>query len=178
MRLAQYAKAARQTAVYPSKLCNIIPALGLAGEVGELLAALTLDAGDEAVRDEMGDVLWYVANLAIDCTIPLHQLVEGCETFAEIEDWGMLPGAHQFVRLATDAGAICGLVKKLHRDDGGKLTPDRRERIREGLEMILLRLAALTKLRGWVLGQIARENLAKVTQCQSQGTLHVAGDKR
>lgn len=178
MRLAQYAKAARQTAVYDAKLCTIIPALGLAGEVGELLAAMTSDAGDEAIRDEMGDVLWYVANLAIDCNIPTHQLVEGCETCAEIEDRGMLPGAHQFVMLATDTGVICGLVKKLYRDDGGKLTPARREKIREGLEMILLRLAAVTTFRKWSLGEIARENLAKVVKCQSDGTLHVAGADR
>jgi NTP pyrophosphatase (non-canonical NTP hydrolase) len=178
MRLAQYAKAARQTAVYEAKLRIIIPSLGLAGEVGELLAALTSDDGDEAICDEMGDVLWYVANLAIDCNIPIHQLVEGCETCAEIEDRGLLPGAHQFVMLATDVGAICGLVKKLYRDDHGSLTPDRREKIRAGLEMILLRLAALTTFRKWSLGKIARENIAKVIRCQSDGTLHVAGANR
>jgi NTP pyrophosphatase (non-canonical NTP hydrolase) len=178
MRLAQYAKAARQTAVYPSKLLILYPALGLADEVGELLLNLTYDGAEEDIQHEMGDVLWYVANLAIDCNIPLHKLVEGCETFAEIEGRGMLPGAHQFVMLAKGAGAVCGLVKKLYRDDGGKLTPDRREKIRERLEMILLRLAALTKLRGWSLGDIARENLAKLASRQTRGTLRGDGDNR
>jgi hypothetical protein len=178
MRLAQYAKAARQTAVYPAEIRILYPALGLADEVGELLVKLTTAADEKAVCAEMGDVLWYVANLAIDCNIPVHQLVEGCETCAEIEDRGLLPGAHQFVMLATDAGAICGLVKKLYRDDSSKLTPERREKIRVGLETILLRLAAVTTFRKWSLGDIARENLAKLASRQTRGALQGDGDNR
>jgi NTP pyrophosphatase (non-canonical NTP hydrolase) len=178
MRLAQYAKAARQSAVYPSKLLILYPALGLADEVGELLAALTYGYSDEDIRHEMGDVLWYIVNLAIDCNIPVHALIDGCETCADLEECGLLPDASQFVMLAVDAGAICGLVKKLHRDDGGKLTPKRRGQIRKVLGMILLRLAALTKFRKWPLGEIARENLAKLASRQSRGTLHGDGDNR
>jgi hypothetical protein len=156
----------------------IYPALGLADEVGELLVKLTSAAGPEAVHAEMGDVLWYIVNLAADCNIPVHKLVEGCETCAEIEDRGLLPGAHQFVMLAADAGAICGLVKKLYRDDNSKLTHDRREKIREGLGTILLRMAAVTTFRKWSLGAIARENLAKLASRQTRGALHGDGDNR
>jgi NTP pyrophosphatase (non-canonical NTP hydrolase) len=178
MRLAQYAKAARQTAIYPIDMRIIYPALGLADEVGELLVKLTSAAGPEAIHAEMGDVLWYIVNLATDCTIPVHKLVDGCETCAEIEDKGLLPDPNQFVMLAADAGAICGLVKKLYRDDNSRLTDERWEKIREGLGMILLRLAALTKFRKWSLGDIARKNLTKLASRQTRGTLHGDGDNR
>lgn len=178
MRLAKYARAARRTAIYPIEQCINYPVLGLAGEAGELIVKIIDDAGDEAVRKEIGDVLWYIANTAIDCNIQMHELVDGAETFAGVEATGMLPNAIQFVRLAVEVGAVCELAKKLHRDDGSKMTPERRENIRAALGKVLFRLAAIVKFRGWSLGEIARENIVKLASRQGRETLTGDGDNR
>lgn len=75
MDLNQYQKAALETAVYPDRGSNFVyPALGLAGEAGEVADKLKKVIRDDngiltnsvcdAVAKELGDVLWYVAVLA------------------------------------------------------------------------------------------------------------------
>jgi NTP pyrophosphatase (non-canonical NTP hydrolase) len=60
----------------------IIPLLGLAGEVGELLSEVKKkirDRGsyklfDERVKEELGDLLWYVANVATKFGLDLEEV--------------------------------------------------------------------------------------------------------
>lgn len=77
MKLNAYQRYAMDTAKYPNIGENpLYPALGLGGEVGELLNKLKKvyrDRGglvDEATRlaliSELGDVLWYVAAMAFE----------------------------------------------------------------------------------------------------------------
>ncbi len=76
MDLCEYHAAARSTAIYPESARVMYPALGLAGEVGEVCekikkvvrdgnGAFTAEKKQEIIK-ELGDVLWYVANLAED----------------------------------------------------------------------------------------------------------------
>jgi len=82
MHLSSYQEKARTFAVYPNKGDNIIyPALGLAGEAGEFAnqvkKVLRDDNGEitqdrrNALIDELGDVLWYVANEAAELGVDL-----------------------------------------------------------------------------------------------------------
>ena len=77
MQLSDYQRRSRATAVYPDAGDNLTyPALGLCGEAGEaaekVKKALRDDGGvltDErraALAGELGDVLWYVAQLATE----------------------------------------------------------------------------------------------------------------
>ena len=76
MDLNDYQNAARRTAVYAEHHRVIYPALGLASEAGEVAGkikkVLRDQGGDfaqaptDALKDELGDVLWYVAVLAAD----------------------------------------------------------------------------------------------------------------
>jgi NTP pyrophosphatase (non-canonical NTP hydrolase) len=76
MDLNHYQQAARRTAIYAEQHRVIYPALGLASEAGEVAGkikkVLRDQGGDfaqaprEAIMDELGDVLWYVAVLAGD----------------------------------------------------------------------------------------------------------------
>ena len=79
LTLDAYQSSAMKTAVYPREHTGVYPALGLAGEAGELCNKVKKilrgdDNGDPACqmgleRDiiaELGDVLWYVAALAHD----------------------------------------------------------------------------------------------------------------
>lgn len=80
----------RKTAVYPKLKANLVyPALGLAGEAGELADKIkkywrnsgkfpsqkTLsDAQIETLLMELGDVLWYVATLATELGVSLENV--------------------------------------------------------------------------------------------------------
>ncbi len=85
MTFEEYQVEARKTAVYPNKDNNFIyPTLGLAGEAGEVAEKIkkVLRDNDGIVSDEkkteitkeLGDVLWYVANLSKELGISLEEV--------------------------------------------------------------------------------------------------------
>ncbi len=87
MRFSEYQLRSRATAVYPQLGHNLAyPALGLCGEAGEtaekIKKALRDDDGiltderREAVAAELGDVLWYVAQLATEAGLELEVIAE------------------------------------------------------------------------------------------------------
>lgn len=87
MKLNEYQRQARETAVYPSKGDNFsYPALGLTGESGEVAEKIKKIIRDkEGVYDEndrveigkeLGDVLWYVAILADEFNLSLEEIAE------------------------------------------------------------------------------------------------------
>ncbi len=87
MTFDEYQKRSRETAIYPDQGRNYVyPTLGLAGEAGEVsekVKKLIRDKGgrvdDEAraqVEKELGDVLWYVAQLATEMGLSLSAVAE------------------------------------------------------------------------------------------------------
>lgn len=85
--LNEYQVATRETAVYPEITTNYMyPLLGLVGEVGELANKVKKvfrdDAGEitkerkAAIRDELGDVLWYLARTADELGFTLSEIGE------------------------------------------------------------------------------------------------------
>jgi len=79
-----YQSSAKTTAIYPKQLNRGIyyTAIGLAGEVGELLNKIKKIARDnapvdtEALKDEMGDVLWYLSQIATELGISISDVAE------------------------------------------------------------------------------------------------------
>lgn len=87
MRFSEYQARSRATAVYPDAGSNIVyPALGLCGEAGEtaekVKKAIRDDGGTlteerrEAIAAELGDVLWYAAQLATEAGLDLEEVAE------------------------------------------------------------------------------------------------------
>ena len=84
MTFDDYQMAARRTALYPDQHSVTYTALGLASEAGEVAGkvkkVLRDHGGDfgpdqvSAIRDELGDVLWYVAMLAADLGLSMDDL--------------------------------------------------------------------------------------------------------
>ena len=77
-----YQQRAVTTAIYKSEHAILYPALGLAGEAGEIANKVkkvirdgTFDREDLAA--ELGDVLWYVAVLAQDLGVNLGDVAAG-----------------------------------------------------------------------------------------------------
>ena len=82
MNFNEYQKQSRKTAIYPNKGKNYIyPALGLGGESGEVLEKIKKLIRDKngkvdkeflvLLEKELGDMLWYLANLASEFKIKL-----------------------------------------------------------------------------------------------------------
>ncbi len=86
MEISEYQRLSRRTAEYPREAWLAYPALGLAGEAGEVAEhakkAIRDDGGvlsgerREAMAKELGDVLWYVAQLASELDLDLNQVAE------------------------------------------------------------------------------------------------------
>ena len=87
MELNAYQDAARKTAAYPDVGSNLIyPTLGLTGEAGEVadkVKKVIRDRGGvfdadtrEAIKLELGDVLWYVAQLASELGYDLNEVAD------------------------------------------------------------------------------------------------------
>src|SRR6202020_112029 len=86
MDLAEYQRLSRRTAEYPREAWLTYPALGLAGEAGEVAEhakkAIRDDGGQvteqrrAAMAKELGDVLWYVAQLASELQLDLEQIAQ------------------------------------------------------------------------------------------------------
>ena len=87
MTLEEYQKKSRKTARYPDAGSNFVyPTLGLAGEAGEVaekIKKVIRDDGGEVlpekkkeIEKELGDVLWYVAQIATELGFSLDEIAE------------------------------------------------------------------------------------------------------
>ena len=103
MDFRTYQRVAESTAIYPEQHKILYPALGLAGEAGEVankVKKLIRDGFENAPKDwrdqiasEIGDVLWYCAALATDLNLTL----------------GMIAGQNEAkLRSRQEAGTIGG----------------------------------------------------------------------
>ena len=76
-----YQKGAASTAIYKPVHAVIYPALGLAAEAGEVANKVKKILRDgtfdrEAIADEVGDCLWYIAALCRDLNVDMADLAQ------------------------------------------------------------------------------------------------------
>ncbi len=87
MDLSEYQRQSRRTAVYPDAGSNLVyPALGLCGEAGEVAEKVKKTIRDDAgtlspdrraaLAAELGDVLWYVAQVSTEAGLDLSSVAE------------------------------------------------------------------------------------------------------
>ncbi len=85
MNFEDYQSAAAKTALYPNRLKNVeYPTLGLAGEAGEVAnivkkiqrdhGGVLTDEVREKLKDELGDVLWYISACADELGLTLAEI--------------------------------------------------------------------------------------------------------
>lgn len=80
--------------------------------------------------------------------------------------------------LQGEAGEISEKIKKVFRDEGGKLTKEKREEIKKELGDVLWYLAQLSKELGLKFSDVAKANLEKLASRSKRGMLHGSGDNR
>lgn len=106
MDLNDYQKHAESTAVYPQEYAITYPILGLAGEAGEVpnkWKKILRDKGGpngatpedlDAIADELGDVLWYIALTATDMGYTLEEIADmNVRKLASRKERGVLGGS-------------------------------------------------------------------------------------
>ncbi len=87
MDLNDYQRESRKTALYPQVGSNAIyPTLGLVGEAGEVADkvkkilrdnhGLFDDESKEAIKFELGDVLWYISQLSSELGYELEEVAK------------------------------------------------------------------------------------------------------
>lgn len=107
MNFNEYQQQAFSTAMYPDKGKNpYYPALGL-GEAGEVQGkvkkimrddgGVITDSKREAIKDELGDVLWYVAVLAIEMDLTLQEIADNnVKKLADRKERGVITGSGDY----------------------------------------------------------------------------------
>lgn len=87
MTFEEYQNEAKTTALYPRRLSNLeYPTLGLAGEAGEVAnvvkkiqrdhGGVITDDTRAKLKDELGDVLWYISACADELGMTLSEIAQ------------------------------------------------------------------------------------------------------
>ncbi|MBV6496950.1 MAG: hypothetical protein DYH05_04425 [Acidobacteria bacterium ACB1] len=87
MNFEDYQTAASKTALYPRRMSNVeYPTLGLAGEAGEVANivkkiqrdhnGVLTDETRAKLKDELGDVLWYISACADELGLTLAEIAD------------------------------------------------------------------------------------------------------
>jgi len=87
MTFEEYQRKAVATAIYGAGNRVVYPTLGLCGEAGEVAEKIKKVLRDkegvflvedkEQIKKELGDVLWYIANIANDLFINMDDIAKG-----------------------------------------------------------------------------------------------------
>jgi NTP pyrophosphatase (non-canonical NTP hydrolase) len=88
MDFKEYQEKSKKTALYPNAGKNFIyPALGLADESGEVVGKIKKvmrdqdgkmnDDNRKEISKELGDVLWYIAQMATELGVNMNDIAEG-----------------------------------------------------------------------------------------------------
>lgn len=80
--------------------------------------------------------------------------------------------------LNGEAGEVAELIKKMLRDDGGKLSPERRQKLLYELGDVLWYLSQNARLANLTLQDVAEANIEKLTSRRERGKIHGDGDNR
>jgi len=98
-----YQHEAQQTAIYDGSLAIMYPALGLSGEVGELLNKIKkhyrdgTDLDKDDMEKEIGDILWYLSALCTDLDVDLGDAAIGnVEKLRDRSDRGVIGGSGDY----------------------------------------------------------------------------------
>lgn len=87
MNFEEYQKAAKEKAVYPTLGHPVVfPTLGMLGEAGEVSEKIKkifrdhdseiTESTREEIKKELGDVLWYMSQIASELDINLQEIAE------------------------------------------------------------------------------------------------------
>lgn len=179
MQVGKYQRVARTTAIYPASAGVYYPALGLAGEVGEIANKVKkIIRGDVALKDrvddllaEIGDVIWYTAAVASDLGIDLEQVAEMAAKEVRME--GDIYSVILKMQAAT--GRIAQAAEDI-RISG--VNNNDRNIVFGNLIVVLRATDSLCAILNADLSAVCEANIQKLLNRKEAGTLRGDGDKR
>lgn len=157
LTFVEYTKLAAQTAQYPKFMDGIpvYPALGLAGEAGEVLFAV-LSEDKQSIKEELGDHLWYISRCFVDVGLALPEI--DLATVRPTTNMSM--GSTGATALLGGSCKAAEAVKKWTRT--GTRTEEDLESYRKLLLQLLGLVASLADHYKMPLVEIAKDNLEKL----------------
>ena len=191
LTIDDYTRIARSTAIYPGRFTY--PALGLAGEAGELVDKIfpakedtNLIVMEEDIVKEIGDCLWYTVNIALDLSIGIDYLLETMtgglspKTFsaAAFQRLRRVDDRSSFLKLMVHVGRIAEVAKKALRDSGGAVDVEKVSLVRAALVETFVAIFEICEKYKIDPDQVAFVNAQKLLSRQSRGKLGGSGDNR
>jgi NTP pyrophosphatase (non-canonical NTP hydrolase) len=170
MNLIEYQKRTHETAMFPKEptLALSYLTLGLCSEIAELFE-LFLDLADpapETVISELGDICWYVAEIASLHGIELRSNVMFYPAPKYTDSFGD--------GMARAAGRIAGKAKKVIRDG----TPMDPTFVHENLGEILRLVRHQASSYSLPIEVVLSTNIAKLADRKNRGVIQGSGDNR
>lgn len=162
--------------------------LGLSGEIGELVEAVDnvngIDKNEkewqEKVIAELGDVFWYWCGLAKELRLDYEMVwnLVYSETYSRqrFHERHADGSQTELLKIVASSGRLLEHLKKSIRDDGGKITSARLEKIEQKLAETLEHIFAFCvtmKVDPWT---ILQKNYDKLFARNEAGTLQGEGD--
>jgi NTP pyrophosphatase (non-canonical NTP hydrolase) len=80
--------------------------------------------------------------------------------------------------IAGEAGEIAEKLKKAIRDDGGKITEERRQALKGEIGDVLWYLSQLSRVLGFRFSEAAQANIKKLEDRAARGVIGGSGDTR
>lgn len=162
-----YQRSTTATAIYPQAGTGTLAAityaaLELAGESAEVLEK-ELERDLDGISAELGKTAWYLARLRDERDM----------TFSPTADHALSAAT-----LVVRAGRVAEIVKKLHRDNQGKVDDAARERLRDALGAVLTAWAAAVDAHGLCVPIGPADDHAKLSSRARRGVLAGSGDHR
>lgn len=189
--LQEYANKARETAIYPEACRFTYPALGLAGEWGEVMDELHPGPGLTAPRwkwmRELGDLLWYVVNAAFDVDLNLHDLAAAVTGGLRSDTFEALcfqrltrhDRRDPFLKITVAIGQVAEVAKKAIRDGYAEQLPlGKKSIVASALVAILAGICELCDKYDLSLDEIAAINNQKLLDRKERGKIQGDGSER
>ena len=82
------------------------------------------------------------------------------------------------LELAGEVGEVCNQIKKIHRDDGGVVTPERKAALSKELGDVCWALCRLVDDLNLDITDVLQYNYVKLTARVKAGTIKGSGDNR
>lgn len=180
----EYQNAAAETAIYPGRLGIVnsgkdmtgiyYTAMGFAGETSELLEKILISSwiSDDIIK-EMGDVLWYISQCAMEHSTPMSTL---CAYNFNIEQFDNQLEIAGFI--VIQAGRYCEIIKKCLRDNNGYVSKDIRSKLIECLGQAFFGVRALCSNHNISIQNVMKSNIDKLRSRKERGMLSGQGDNR
>lgn len=194
LRIDEYVRVARSTALYPKASSFIYPVLGLAGEFGEFVDeafqghGLKITTPKRRLVSEMGDVLWYVVNTALDLGLEFQDLVDlstgglRADTFEELCFCRLKPRDKRspYLKITIAIGQLSEVAKKSLRDGYtiAEMSATKRAVCVSALHAILVSLCEICEKQRFCLSEVALDNNLKLTSRKERGKLKGDGNDR